>query len=243
MKRLSIALLIFVALAGNVCASIFTVSVADTPLVFIKREPKIKIAKPPVLILMHGLGSNEKDLFGLAAQIPDSFLVISLRAPYKHPFGKEVFAWYSIEFSNNEYKIDLSQIEKSKAKIIKFIDDLEAKKLIDTKKIYLGGFSQGAIMSYEIALCKPESVKGIIVLGGRLPDGIENRIAKKEQLKNLRIFIAHGTEDKRIEFKKAEEANLYLKNFGLAPSFNKYPIGHSISDQMWLDAMNWLKRN
>jgi hypothetical protein len=44
---------------------------------------------------------------------------------------------------------------------------------------------KGAIMSYEIALCKPERVKGIIVLGGRLPDGLESRIAKKEQLKNL----------------------------------------------------------
>lgn len=240
MKRISIALLMFVALAGNVCASIFTVSVADTPLVFIKREPKIKIAKPPVLILMHGLGSNEKDLFGLAAQIPDSFLVISLRAPYS--YAQDGYAWYSVEFKGNQIIGNIAEMQKSKAKIIKFIDDLEAKKLIDTKKIYLGGFSQGAIMSYEIALCKPERVKGIIVLGGRLPDGLENRIAKREQLKNLRIFIAHGIEDKRIEFKKAEEANLYLKNLGLTPVFNKYPIGHSISDQMWMDAMNWLKK-
>jgi phospholipase/carboxylesterase len=97
-------------------------------------------------------------------------------------------------------------------------------------------------MSYEITLCKPEKVKGLIVLGGGLPDGLESRIAKKEQIKNLKIFIAHGTEDKRIDFKKAEEANEYLKKLGLTPKFNKYPIGYSISDQMWMDAMNWLRK-
>jgi phospholipase/carboxylesterase len=189
---------------------------------------------------MHGLGSNEKDLFGLAAQIPDSFLVISLRAPYS--YTQDGYAWYSVEFKGNQIIGNVPEMQKSKEKILKFISDLETKKLIDPKKIYLGGFSQGAIMSYEIALCKPEKVKGIIVLGGRLPDGLESRIAKKEQLKNLKIFIAHGTEDKRIDFKKAEEANEFLKKLGLKPSFNKYPIGHSISDQMWLDAMNWLKK-
>lgn len=237
MKRIIIAFLVFTSIGTYSYASVFA---ADTPLVYIKREPKIKIAKPPVLILIHGLGSNEKDLFGLAAQVPDSFLVISLRAPYS--YTQDGYAWYSVEFKGNQIIGNVAEMQMSKAKILKFIEDLEAKKLIDTKKIYIGGFSQGAIMSYEIALCKPERVKGIIVLGGRFPDGLENRIAKKEQLKNLRIFIAHGTEDKRIDFKKAEEANEFLKKLGLTPNFNKYPIGHSISDQMWLDAMNWLRK-
>lgn len=240
MNRIIIALLIFVAIGNSIYASVFTSSVADTSLVYIKREPKIKIAKPPVLILMHGLGSNEKDLFGLAARVPDSFLVISLRAPFS--YTQDGYAWYSVEFKGNQIISNVPEMQKSKVKIIKFIDDLDSKKLIDAKKIYLGGFSQGAIMSYEIALCKPEKVKGIIVLGGRLPDGLGSRIAKKEQLKNLKIFIAHGTEDKRIEFKKAEETNEFLKKLGLKPSFNKYPIDHSISDQMWTDAMNWLKK-
>lgn len=240
MNRIIVALLIFVAIGNSTYASVFTSSVADTSLVYIKREPKIKIAKPPVLILMHGLGSNEKDLFGLAAQVPDSFLVVSLRAPFS--YTQDGYAWYSVEFKGNQIIGNVPEMQKSKAKIIKFIDDLATKKIIDSKRIYLGGFSQGAIMSYEIALCNPEKVKGIIVLGGRLPDGLESRIAKKEQLKNLKIFIAHGTEDKRIEFKKAGEANEFLKKLGLNPIFKKYPIGHSISDQMWLDAMNWLKK-
>ncbi|MFY8184922.1 MAG: alpha/beta hydrolase [Bacteroidia bacterium] len=240
MKRIIIAFLVFTSIGTYSYASVFAVSVADTPLVYIKCEPKIKIAKPPVLILMHGLGSNEKDLFGLAAQVPDSFLVISLRAPYS--YTQDGYAWYSVKFKGNQNIGNIPEMQKSKEKIITFISDLETKKVIDPKKIYLGGFSQGAIMSYEIALCKPEKVKGIIVLGGRLPDGLESRVAKKEQIKNLKIFIAHGREDKRIDFKKAEEANEYLKKLGLTSKFNKYPIGHSISDQMWMDAMNWLRK-
>lgn len=239
MKSFIIVFLSFLVFSMDSKASLIYKTAADTPLVYVKREPKIKLAKPPVLILMHGLGSNEKDLFGLAPQVPDSFLVISLRAPYT--YTQDGYAWYSVEFKGNQIIGNEPEMQKSKEKSIKFIDELIAKKQIDPKKVYLGGFSQGAIMSYEIALCKPEKVKGIIVLGGRLPDGISTRIAKKEEIQKLKVFIAHGTEDKRIDFKKAEEANELLKSLGLKPSFNKYACGHSIPNQMWFDAMKWLK--
>ena len=67
-------------------------------LYYIFKEPKIKSAKPPVIILMHGIGSNEKDLFSFANQLPDSFLVISLRAPIK--LGNDSYGWYHLSFEN-----------------------------------------------------------------------------------------------------------------------------------------------
>lgn len=126
MKRIIIAFLVFTSIGTYSYASLFAVSLADTPLVYIKREPKIKIAKPPVLILMHGLGSNEKDLFGLAAQVPDSFLVISLRAPYS--YTQDGYAWYSVKFKGNQNIGNIPEMQKSKEKIITFISDLETKK-------------------------------------------------------------------------------------------------------------------
>jgi phospholipase/carboxylesterase len=63
---------------------------------YIVREPIKKNNKPPLIILMHGLGSNEKDLFSFTNQLPDSFLVISVRAPYT--IGKDSYAWYQLNF-------------------------------------------------------------------------------------------------------------------------------------------------
>ena len=47
-----------------------------------KREPKSKIETPPLLILLHGVGSNEDDLFPIAAHLPDNYLVVTVRAPF-----------------------------------------------------------------------------------------------------------------------------------------------------------------
>jgi hypothetical protein len=60
-----------------------TAKASDTSLVlhYLVREPVVKTAETPVLILLHGVGSNEQDLFSLANRLPDDFLVISARAP------------------------------------------------------------------------------------------------------------------------------------------------------------------
>ena len=48
---------------------------------YLVRQPKISIQKPPLLILLHGFGSNEQDLFSFADELPDELLIISARAP------------------------------------------------------------------------------------------------------------------------------------------------------------------
>ena len=51
-------------------------------LVPLVRQPMVKSASPPLLLLLHGVGSNEYDLFGLAPYLDKRFLIISMRAPY-----------------------------------------------------------------------------------------------------------------------------------------------------------------
>ena len=53
----------------------------DLPLTFLQRPAIATTPHPWLLVLMHGVGSNEQDLFSLAPQIPDRFHVLSLRAP------------------------------------------------------------------------------------------------------------------------------------------------------------------
>ena len=51
------------------------------PLVYLVRQPTIETGTPPLLLLLHGIGSNEHDLFGLAPFLDKRFLIISVRAP------------------------------------------------------------------------------------------------------------------------------------------------------------------
>lgn len=209
-------------------------------LYYIFKEPKIKSAKPPVIVLMHGIGSNEKDLFSLADQLPDSFLVISLRAPIT--LSNESYAWYHFSFENGKRIGNQEEAEKSRKIIIEFIDKLKTKHVFNDKRIYLCGFSQGAIMAYSIGLTIPDKIKGIAVMSGRLLEEVKPIIAPKEKLKTLNIFISHGTNDNVISVNDAREANSYLKQLGLNTTYKEYPEAHNISKAMLTDLITWLKK-
>lgn len=208
-------------------------------LYYIFKEPKIKSAKPPVIILMHGVGSNEKDLFSFANQLPDSFLVISFRAPIE--LGKDSYAWYHLSFENGKPISNPIEAEASRSMIIDFINNLKNKHAYNEKRVYLCGFSQGSIMAYSVGLTIPEKIKGIAVMSGRLLEEVKPLVASKEKLKNLKVFISHGTNDNVINVSEARQAQTYLKQLSLNPTYKEYPEAHNISNAMFNDMLMWLK--
>ena len=122
------------------------------------REPKIKLDKNPLLLLLHGYGSNEEDLFSFAAELPEEYYVISARAPYDMMYGS--YAWYAINFDADENKFsDIEQAKTSRDLISNFIDELLANYAIDSENVTLIGFSQGCILSYAVALSYPRKNK------------------------------------------------------------------------------------
>jgi phospholipase/carboxylesterase len=201
------------------------------------RKPKINLAKPPLLILLHGVGSNEKDLFSFASYLPDKFLVISARAPVV--LGPSSFAWYQVDFSTGKPVYNQKQEKKSREVILTFIDELKEHHSFDEKEIYLVGFSQGAIMSYSIALTHPKKVKGIGILSGRLLEEIKPLI-NKDQLKTLNVFISHGIQDPVLPIAYADEAASYLNSIGVDVQFKKYNEGHGINPEILTDLVTWL---
>ena len=64
----------------------------DLPLTFLQRPAAAGTPRPWLLVLMHGVGSNEQDLFALSSQIPERFHVLSLRAPQS--MGPGSLAWF-----------------------------------------------------------------------------------------------------------------------------------------------------
>ena len=122
------------------------------------RKPKIESENPPMLIMLHGYGSDENDLFSFADELPDELFVISVKAPYTmQPYGN---AWYAIHWDNQDGKFsDDEQAKESREKIVDFIDEAVEAYHLDAKNVTLLGFSQGSILSYAVALSYPEKVK------------------------------------------------------------------------------------
>jgi len=118
---------------------------------FLLKQPLATSRGQRAIILLHGIGSNENDLFGFASELPENVLIIAPRAPITIDDGR--YAWYQIDFSTGEPIINEMQEEHSRNLLIQFLIQIKATFNID--EIYLGGFSQGAIMSYSVGLTHP----------------------------------------------------------------------------------------
>ena len=203
------------------------------------REPKVKLDKNPLLLLLHGYGSNEADLFSFAEELPDNYYIISARAPYDMQYGS--YAWYAINFDADQNKFsDNEQAKKSRDLIVKFIDELTQTYPIDADNVSLIGFSQGSILSYAVALSYPEKVQKVVAMSGYLNLDIVAEDYLKNTFSNLKIFASHGTVDQVIPVEWARKTPAVLENLGIAVSYKEYPVGHGVAPQNFYDFKNWL---
>lgn len=205
------------------------------------REPKIKLDKNPLLLLLHGYGSNEEDLFSFATELPDNYYIISARAPYNLMYGS--YGWYAIDFDADENKFsDLVQARSSRDLIANFIDELVANYPIDANDVTLIGFSQGTILSYAVALSYPEKVQRVVAMSGYLNLDILSEDYLQKDFSNLSIFASHGTVDQVIPVDWARKAKPILDRMKIPTEYKEYPIGHGVSPQNFYDFKTWLEK-
>jgi phospholipase/carboxylesterase len=205
------------------------------------REPKVKLDKNPVLILLHGYGSNEEDLFSFATELPEEYYVISARAPYDMMYGS--YAWYAINFDADENKFsDLEQARSSRDLIVDFIDECISKYAIDSEKVTLIGFSQGAILSSALALSYPEKINRVVALSGYLNLDIATENYKEKDITKLKFFVSHGVVDQVIPIDWARKTKPVLESLGIDVVYKEYPIGHGVAPQNFYDFKDWLNK-
>ena len=205
------------------------------------REPKIKLPKNPLLLLLHGYGSNEEDLFSFASELPEEYFVVSARAPYDMMHGS--YAWYAINFDADENKFsDIAQAKLSRDLIVKFIDELIENYPIDAKNVALIGFSQGSILSYAVALSNPQKVQRLVAMSGYLNTEIAVNGFENNDFSDLKIYASHGTIDQVIPVDWARKTPAILDNLGISCVYKEYPIGHGVSPQNFYDFKSWLQQ-
>lgn len=211
----------------------------ELSLYYLVREPKIKKEKSPLLLLLHGYGSNEEDLFSFASELPEDYYVVSARAPFDLSYGS--YAWYAINFDADENKYsDIGQARASRDIIARFIDELVANYPIDAENVTLIGFSQGCILSYAVAVSYPEKVQRVVAMSGywnpeiAVDDYLENDCSK------LRIFASHGTVDQVIPVEWARQSIPALQLLGIEIVFKEYMVGHGVAPQNFFDFKYWL---
>lgn len=204
------------------------------------KEPKVKKDKNPLLLLLHGYGSNEEDLFSFATELPDEYFVVSARAPYDLMYNS--YAWYAINFDADSTKFsDVEQGKLSRDLVLKFIDELIENYPIDKEKVTLIGFSQGCILSYSIAVSYPDKVQRVVAMSGYFNEEMAVKNFKQNDLSKLKIFASHGSVDQVVPVDWARNSIPILKNLGIDIVYKEYPVGHGVAPQNFQDLKNWLE--
>ncbi len=197
--------------------------------------------KNPVIIMLHGYGSDENDLFSFATELPSDYTIISLKAPYAmQPNGN---AWYAIHFDNVDGKwSDDAQAIESRDLVTKCIDEIIEKYKVDANNVTLLGFSQGTILSFAVALSYPEKVKNVIGLSGYINEAIFKENYAQNDFSNLSVYTSHGNVDQVIPVDWARKTQPFLQNLGIDCEYSEFPVGHGVAPQNFYELKAWLEK-
>jgi phospholipase/carboxylesterase len=194
----------------------------------------------PLVVLLHGRGSDRFDLSGLAPHVAPDAVVVTPEAPFPGlPWGYGPgSAWYRFMGRNRP---EPESFEASQRALGAFLAELPGRLPVRTGPLVLGGFSQGGTMSVAYALRNPGAAPLVLNFSGFLADH-PSVAATAESVRGTRFWWGHGTLDPQIPFALGEEGRAALLAAGADLEARDYEIGHGIDGDEARDARAWLER-
>jgi len=189
---------------------------------------------PPSLVLLHGYGSRPEDWLQFESKwsLPGNTRLYYLQAPLRGPWtGQRGWWWLNLnghvpdgETFADYSKIHPAGIQLASKRVRAYLENVK-------EPIVLGGFSQGAMTSAEIAFHSDQELAGLILLSGTTVDeeGWAEHFAGR---RHLPIFIAHGRRDPVLPFERMERFQARLKAFGMNVTWLPFDGDHSIPDEV-----------
>lgn len=148
-------------------------------------RPAAERVGTPLLVALHGVGSNERDLLGLAPALPAAWTVASLRAPM--PWGPG-WSWYPLGTPGSPA---LEPVDEAVGGVLDWIDSVAA----EHPRIGLLGFSQGGSMALQLVRARPGAFAFAVSLSGFVVPGVADSRDEAVAAVRPRVFLGHGDLD------------------------------------------------
>jgi phospholipase/carboxylesterase len=190
----------------------------------------------PAILALHGRGSNEGDLIGLAPHLPQGLFWISPRAPLA--LGPGSFEWYRVRVIG---KPEPEQLFSAIDLIDRFLDEILAAYPIDPGRFFLLGFSQGSLLSMCYTLTHASRVTGVIAQSGYIPNGVEMEI-EEAGVKGKPFLLTHGEQDTLIPVEWGRASRDRLQSLDVEVEYHEFPMGHNVSMESLEVIHEWLER-
>lgn len=191
----------------------------------------------PLLVGMHGIGSNEDDLPSAFVSLEGRAAMAFPRSPLPHPPG---YAWYRLIRIGVP---DPASFDAGLSTLDAWIDELRQVSDFAKRPLILSGFSQGAIMSLSYALRHPEKVAGVMAFSGYVPPFVLDALpAPTPGQPQPKVFLTLGRQDALFPFSRLEESAQALVSRGIQPEVFAHDGGHEIPREAMAAATAWFGR-
>lgn len=202
----------------------------------------------PTVVLFHGYGADMSDLAPLAGavQAPKGTNWYFPNGPLSVPLGGhyEGRAWFPIPLAELQAgaSVDLTErippgIKKSRDNARAFLDKLG----VAPEKLVIGGFSQGAMLTTDLAMHMETPPAGLALLSGTLVCREEwTRLAPAKA--GLRFFQAHGARDQVLSFAHAQALEKLLRGAGWQGQLQRFEGAHEIPSEVLIQLGSFLRK-
>lgn len=195
-------------------------------------------ARPPMLVLLHGVGGNELAMAALTAWFDPRFIIVSARAPIElEPFA---FAWLRVTFTPDGPVIEGDDAVDACRGAAAFVDEAVAAYGADPGRVYLAGFSQGGIVGLGTLLTAPEKVAGVVCMSGRLPPELLPHVVSPDRLRDKPVLLVHGVHDQTLSIDYARHARAFLGTLPVDLDYHEFEMAHSTTDESMAIVAGWL---
>jgi len=190
------------------------------------------------LILLHGRGADEHDLHPLLDVFDPQRRLVGLTpgAPLSlPPGGRHWYALAGVGFP------DKQTFDATYPALTGLLDDTLAEHGVGWDRTVLGGFSQGAVMSYAVGLGAGRPLPaGILAMSGFIPT-VEGFELRSEGLQGYPVAIAHGVQDPVISVEFGRSARDRLQAAGADVLYRESPMAHTIDPRVIPDLQRWVQ--
>ena len=162
----------------------------------------------------------------------------SLRAPLV--LGPSAYSWFKVTFTADGPIHDVEGATAARAQLASTLRALKASGMVDPDRLFVLGFSQGAILGIATALTEPGLARGVVAVAGRTLPEVKAAAAGKT-LSGTSVLLVHGRDDQKLPFAMGEASRAVLESSGLPLTWRPHDGGHTITPSMLADIDVWLR--
>lgn len=204
------------------------------------------------VVLCHGFGASPGDLVPIGAEMLQESPNLAAQARFYFPGGPLDLSPYGLFGGAAWWMVDLEAIqraqregkfrdrmrnerpegmEEARGALLQLVKEVQAETGLGLDRIVLGGFSQGSMLTVDVALHLPGNVAALVAWSGTLLNEEEWRRLGPAHA-GLRVIQAHGRQDPLLPYEWAEYLRQTLTECGLAVEFLPFDGGHGIPTQV-----------